>query len=188
MRLFVAIKISEELQEEILEWEKSWLSRFPEGNRGSSMTKSSGPVRWVAGKNLHITLIPPWEEENIAGVGAILKTLEEKIGPFEMVLEKVEFGPHFDNPRLIWAEGKAPKEIQDLKIKVENVLGRKPDSRPFKLHLTLARFNSRDFVRFPIKNLDEEVFWKQEVKSIVLMESQLLPEGAEYEVLEEIRL
>jgi 2'-5' RNA ligase len=173
-RIFVAVPISEELQEEILEWEKNYRRL---------------PVRWIAGKNLHVTLIPPWESEEAEKVSMILKTLEGKIGEsFEIVFERVCYGPRKEEPRLIWAEGKAPKEIQDLKTRVENILGQRPDGRPFKLHLTLARFNSRDFVKFPIKNLDEEVFWRQEVKSFVLMESRLLPEGAEYEVLEEIKL
>jgi len=174
MRLFVAIKISEELQKEILEWERDY-QRLP--------------VRWIAGKNLHVTLIPPWESEEVGKISTALKALEGKMErSLEVIFKRVCYGPQKEKPRLIWAEGKAPKEIQDLKTEVEGILRQKPDSRPFKLHLTLARFNPRDFTRFPIKSLDEEVFWRQEVKSIVLVESRLLPEGAEYEVLEEIRL
>lgn len=169
----MAVKISEELQGEILGWEKIY-ARLP--------------VRWLAGKNLHITLIPPWESEEAEKTKVALKTLEGKIGPFEMIFEKVEFGPRFDEPRLIWAEGAAPKEIQDLKIRVENVLGKEPENRPFKLHLTLARFRPKDFVRFPVKKLDEKVFWRQEVKSFVLMESHFLPDGSDYEILERIKL
>ncbi len=172
-RIFVAIPISEDLQNEILEWEKSYKNL---------------PVKWLRGKNLHITLVPPWEEENVEKVKTVLKLVENRAEPLEVIFEKVEFGPHFDEPRLIWAEGQALKEIQNLKIEIENVLGREPESRPFKLHLTLARFRPKDFVMFPVKKLDEKVFWEQKVKSFVLMESRLLPDGADYDVLGEVIL
>lgn len=169
----MAVKISEELQEEILEWEKSY-HRLP--------------VRWLTGKNLHITLISPWESEDAERTKAALKTLEGKVGPFEMVFEKVEFGPHGQELRLIWAEGAAPKEMIVLKNELEKLLGLENNGRSFRLHLTLARFHPKDFVRFPVKKLDEKVFWRQKVKSFVLIESRLLPDGADYEVLEEVIL
>ena len=146
------------------------------------------PVRWLKGKNLHITLIPPWEEENIEKIKVALKMIKGNVGPFEIVFEKVEFGPHFDKPRLIWAEGQPPKEIIDLKNKLEKTLGVRGDTRPFQLHLTLARFRPETFSSFPVKQLREEVYWLEQVTSIVLMESHLLPKGSDYEVLEEVKL
>lgn len=173
MRLFVAVPISENLQNEILEWEKS---------------HQNLPVRWLKGKNLHITLIPPWEEENIEKIRATLKTFENKIGRFGIEFDKMEYGPHGREPRLIWAEGKPPKILLDLKGKLELLLGRKSDFRPWLMHLTLARFRPETFSSFTVKRLNEKVYWPEQVNSIVLMESHLLPDGSDYEVLERVFL
>jgi 2'-5' RNA ligase len=155
----------------------------------SSIAKPSGEkVRWVKPKNLHITLVPPWYEENIKQIKEVLGSIRDTFGPFEIIFERITYGPDPRRPRLIWAEGEASLEIRNLKLEIERALNQKPEERPFKLHLTIARFRPETFSSFPIKKLDEKVFWRDEVKSFVIMESHLSPEGADYEVLEEIRL
>ena len=166
-RIFVAVPISNELQEKILEWEKF----FPDL-----------PVRWLLGKNLHITLTPPWGENNVEEVKNLLEKVENP-APFEVEFDEVSFGPNPKAPRLIWANGSAPKEIVNLKSNVEEVLEFKPENRPYKLHLTLARFRPEDFRNFKIKNLREKVLWKEKIDSFVLMESHLSRAGAEYEII-----
>lgn len=172
-RIFIAITISEKLQQEVLEWEKKYQKL---------------PVRWLQGKNLHITLVPPWYESDIEKIKEKLAPIRERCGSFEIRFENITFGPDPRRPRLIWAEGEAPLEIRNLKLEIERSLNRKPEERPFKLHLTVARFRPETFSSFPIKKLDEKVFLRDEVKSFVLMESHLSPEGADYEVIEEIML
>lgn len=174
-RIFVALPISKRLQEEILRWEKKF---------------SNLRVRWLLGKNLHITLIPPWygDEENlnftIEKVGETVK----KFNLFKIVFEEVSYGLNPRSPRLIWAAGKAPKEILKLKNNLEEFLNYKSEYRDWILHLTLARFNESDFYKFPIKKLKEKIFWEDEIKSVVLMESRLSRAGADYEVLKEFKL
>lgn len=172
-RVFVGIKISNGLQEEILGWEKSWQQKLT--------------VRWLAGKNLHITLIPPWYEGNPEKVKNALGEIKGKFKPFEIKFNKITFGPDPKHPRLIWTEGKAPPEIFKLKKLLEKILNQAGEKRKFSLHLTLARFQPKDFLFFPIKTLDEEIAWAQEVYSIILFEAHLFLTGAEYEVLEEIK-
>lgn len=172
-RIFVALPISAALQEEIVEWEKKF---------------STLPVRWLHGKNLHITLVPPWYEENVEKIKEILQKVHGAIGSFEIEFEKVTYGPDPRRPRLIWAEGSTPKELVTLTTKIEEALGVTPESRPFRLHLTLARFRPEDLSQFPIKKLDEPVSWHDTVRSFVLMESHLSPAGADYEVLGEFAL
>lgn len=172
-RIFVAIPVSESLQGEILEWEKDY-QRLP--------------VRWLSGKNLHITLVPPWEENDWKETTEKLKSLGGTIGQFGIEFNKVEYGPYGREPRLIWAEGRPPKILLDLKGKLELLLGRKSDFHPWLMHLTLARFRPETFSSFSVKQLCEEVHWPEQVTSIVLMESHLLPDGSDYEVLEEIKL
>ena len=172
-RIFAASPVSDNLQAEILEWEKGY---------------SSLPVRWLEGKNLHITLVPPWYEDDIEHIKEILSSIREKFGGFEIAFERVTYGPDPKRPRLIWAEGETPKALVALKAKIEEALGIRPESRPFKLHLTIARFRPEDFSQFSIKKLDERVSWHDAVRSFTLMESRLSPGGADYEIIKAIPL
>jgi len=175
-RLFVALPISEKLQAEIAAWEKKF---------------SQLPVRWLAGKNLHITLVAPWEEaeENIPGILEILKNYrnDPALKNFPKITEidfsKVRFGPSPFTPRLIWAEGETPAELTELKKTLGRVLNL-PDHRPFSPHLTLARFRPEEFNGFSIKELDESIDWTETFTDFVLMESRLLPDGADYRIME----
>lgn len=172
-RLFVAIPISENLKKEIINFQR----KFSKLN-----------VRWLYGKNLHITLIPPWYEENVENIKTALKKIKEsknKIVSIKLLFEKVAFGPDPRAPRLIWAEGQTPQSIIILKKELEQILLKEPENRPFRLHMTLARFRQEDFPKFPIKELNEKISWEEDVASIVLMESHLSPRGADYEILDE---
>lgn len=166
-RIFLGIPIEETLQEQIAEWTSNY-SRLP--------------VRWIAGKNLHITLIPPWDETSIEGV---IKELNSSVArvPFPISFDRVTYGPSSREPRLIWAEGATPRSLIDLKDSCERALGMPPPDRPFRLHLTLARFRPETFSSFPTKHFDVSVSWSMQCGSFVLYESRLLPHGAEYTVL-----
>jgi RNA 2',3'-cyclic 3'-phosphodiesterase len=170
-RIFVAVPISRELQEVILDWEKSFKDL---------------PVRWLAGKDLHVTLIPPWQTDDIDSVLEKLKTVQGKFEPFDIEFNKVTYGPTLREPRLVWATGKVSKPMIALKDELEKIFPEyKLPHDPWTMHLTLARFKPETFSSFPVKNLDEYLLWPERVSSIVLMESH---PGSNYEVLEEIPL
>lgn len=169
-RLFVALLISKTLQEEILRSEMAYVKL---------------PVRWLTGKNLHVTLIPPWHAADDTETRELLAEMERVPEPLALSFHRVTFGPDPHAPRLIWAEGNAPPELLALKTAIETALGVKPEYRPFRLHLTLARFREEDFSSFPVRELDERVAWRDTVRSFVLMESHLTRGGADYEILAE---
>lgn len=172
-RIFVAIAVSAATQKKAQEWESSYQNL---------------PVRWLAPKNLHVTLIPPWYEDNVERVKSILRSAVGSAKPFTISFDRVEFGPNLRQPRLIWTHGSCPPEILALRMGIARVLDHELEKRPFTTHLTLARFRPEEFSNFPIKNISESVDWREEVGSFVLMESHLYPDGAEYEVLESIDL
>ena len=172
-RLFVAIPITKELRSEIENWQAPYCR---------------WPMRWLSADNLHITLLPPWETDDCEPAKTALRTFHYGGQSFSLYFKRVCFGPSAREPRLIWAQGEAPSEILDIRERLSRLLGQPLDSRPFRLHLTLARFRPQDFARFPIKRLDEPVGWREQASSIVLMESHLLPAGAEYEVLAQVSL
>lgn len=183
-RVFVAIGISSQLKEEIAYWQKKW-------NHLS--------VRWIKPENMHVTLVPPWYVSEVDEVIEDLKSVNQNrkrfwtsqnyaIKPFTITFREVTFGPSPKRPRLVWASADATAEIKTLKSKLEGVLGLKTEKRPFSTHLTIARFKEKDFSKFPIKGLNEEIFWEERVNSFLVMESRLKRSGAEYEKLAEIPL
>jgi len=101
MRVFVAIPVSPALQNEIAKWCESLLHSQP-----SFAKATEGAMRWLSGKNLHVTLVPPWEEEP-ARVPEVLTHLREAVGvlrePLVLSFSRVRFGPDPRRPRLIWA-------------------------------------------------------------------------------------
>ena len=195
-RIFVAVGTAPELQEAVAAW---------------AAAHGALPVRWLsgpvrngvsngAGKNLHVTLVPPWYERDTDAVARKLAPLRG-FAPFAVRFDRIVYGPSPREPRLIWAEGTAPQELIELKQKIELLLGVHPEARPFRLHLTLARlrtpkrsdggqarFRPEQFASFPMKRLDERVSWTEEIRSVLLMESHLSPAGADYEVLADIPL
>ncbi|MFA4872803.1 MAG: 2'-5' RNA ligase family protein [Patescibacteria group bacterium] len=180
-RVFVALPISPALQSEIIAWEQ----QFP-----------GLPVRWLKGKNLHITLVPPWETDDTDKITTLLNCLNNAGGRIELIFDRVTFGPNLREPRLIWAEGSTPPLIVKLKAQLEQTLALPQSQRTsatsprmsakervFLLHLTLARFRPEQFHSLPVKTFNETVDWQDTASTFVLMESHLLPSGADYEIL-----
>jgi len=161
-RLFIALPVEGSLRDEALAWQA--------GHVG-------WPAAWLSGDNLHITVVAPWFETDIDKV--INKLNEFARNPrhtFFIDFFKVVFGPNRQAPRLVWAEGNPPHSLLKFKDDLEVALNR-PDPRFYRLHLTLARFKSPDFGPV-LPNLFDRVDWGAEIKSFVLFESTLKPEGA----------
>lgn len=174
-RIFIAISLSVSLQTKIGRWEKQFAQL---------------PVRWLTGKNLHLTIIPPWYE-NATGIKTVianLKKIEKSIGAFSISFNKVSFGPTTSQPRLIWATGAASPKLLFLKKQTEKLLHQKSEKRSFWPHLTLARFRPETFISFPLRKLTATVAWKEKVKFLSLMESRLSRAGADHQTLYRIKL
>lgn len=172
-RIFVGIPVSEELQQNIDFWQRQ---------------HSSFPVRWISGDNLHVTLIPPWEEDNVEKIIALLKTLEGTIGSAQISYSHVSYGPTMKEPRLIWAIGEPPPQLVGLRFALQKLLRRKHEFSRWLMHVTLARFRPNGFPSFPRDALDDLIRWSDTVHCFVLYESRLSPHGSEYIKLAEIDL
>ncbi len=146
-------------------------------------------LRWIRNKNLHITLIPPWYEDE-KGIEKRITDIKKGIAgikKFEISFNKVRLSPNRRIPRLIWAEGEADERIILLVKKLEGIIGKKPENRGFKLHLTLARF--RKTPGSPsVKSIKKAIAWKQSVNSLCLLESRLSSKGADYLLIREIKI
>lgn len=174
-RIFAAINISDNLKKEIAEFRQKF---------------NNLPVRWMRDENLHLTLIPPQglSDNEIVDWIERLKKIEGKFGPIEIEFEKICLGPNPRRPRLIWLEGEENPKLEELRNKMTQILGIREIKEKFKIHLTLARFRPRDFARFSIKNLSEKTDWADTAKSISVIQSECLRDGARYTNLAEIEL
>lgn len=173
-RVFIGIKASSVVQEKISDWRKSFKTL---------------PVRWIGKEDLHITLIPPWLEKDIESVSEKLNYLCQKIRPFNIEINKITYAPTDKKPSLIWAEIVPSPELNRLKKGLEDVLG-KDKSSPFPVfrpHITIARFENKNFKYFPVRKLDERVSWKKIVEKITIFESPALG-GSGYKIICEIPL
>lgn len=175
MRIFIALSISEQLRDKALKYRKFYPDPV---------------IRWIEGKNLHITLIPPWEEKekNTETIKSVLKLIEGKTGPITANFNRVSFGPDSRSPRLIWAVGKAPEALVGFRKTLEETLKKTGERNNLLLHLTLARFKPEDFQFFPVQKIDDEIDWRETFGEFVVMRSRLSPKGADYEILERFKL
>lgn len=170
-RLFIGIPIPVSLHKEISQWREQYEKKLP--------------VRWVPLDNLHITVVPPWDEEHPGKPLKRLAKLVLGVRPFSLEFHMVSFGPTRGRPRLIWAEGDLTEPFEFVCRTVAKTLKKPRPRSDLLVHLTLARFHPRDYVLFDVQHLNDCVSWRMEVKTIILYESHLLPGGAHYEELGE---
>jgi len=166
-RLFVAIKTKPKLDQEIKAWQ---------------IKHSKLACRWIKEQNLHVTLIPPWHEADEAIVKASLNQIQGKTPKFKISFKKIE---STTNEKVIWLTGDASKEILDLKNTLHEILEIPKQNRPFKMHVTVGKINSKEVLE---KKLDKKFIFEEKVSEIVLMQSQINNEGADYEILHRINL
>lgn len=177
MRIFIGIKATNKLQEQIINWQEKHISL---------------PVRFIKPDSLHLTLIPPWYERNINRLAKYLKNFRSPIPPFVIYFNKILYAP-LPQPRLIWAEGNTPKELVILRNELVKHLGEKKvplrgEKRPFKSHVTVARFKPEIFWSIKGHGIEKRVDWSMDSNEITLFESKLSPNGAQYFEIEKIKL
>lgn len=183
-RIFLAINIPESLKEEML----GIKGKLPEI-----------PCKWTSKENLHFTLVflGNTSDKELEEVIALAKKAGEQYKKFSIALSRIQYGPTQSTPRMIWAKGKASKELVSLQKSLEKafaasiVLHFTPEKRPYSLHLTLARLNEYELQTMEQDELpviDEEVSWKIPADSFEVMESHLKRGGAEYTKLSSIKL
>jgi len=167
-RVFLALLLSEEGKAFLRQWTEKYIDL---------------PVRWIAGKDLHVTLVPPFYigEQELEHAIALLQNIEFNAS-FKGVFRCITLGPDPSQPRLIWAEGEYDAHIDALTEKLAQVFSQE-QGRQFRLHITLARFNNDQYKAFPVKKIDEEIFWEEYFDGIALMESSLGPSGSNYIIL-----
>ena len=142
-------------------------------------------VRWVPPGHLHLTIRFIGSENP----SFIKEALREVVSPSVTVsFERVRLFPRSSRPRVLAATIANTRELRTLHSQIESALehtGIKPEDRPFRPHVTLARCKGAE--PGSLKPLLEEVTVPSasvEIDAFHLFESHLHPEGAKHTVLE----
>jgi len=154
-RVFVGIKLAPEIACELV---------------GIAKELKNAAVRPVSADDVHLTLVPPWQEDCIGKATEMLRRITAGFNPFALVVEHVGYGPDPRRPRLLWADCAAVNELEALRAALMAAYAQ-DDQRPYRPHLTLARIrgNGRAIARgHPI---DRPVAFRQSVDSVQLFRS-----------------
>lgn len=167
-RLFVALRLSEELIEKI--------SHF-------RSIHDDLDVDWIEDEDLHLTLVPPWYEDDVNGVINNLESLSG-FGEVDLFFGEVILGPDDDRPYMLWLDVEDDGVLESLRDRCHDVLDIDLPDRDFRPHVTLARFHEDlELPEFTFAIDSVELF-----ESLVLMESHINDERGKYETVHEIEL
>jgi len=183
IRLFVACPLPPNAAEE--------LGRVIEALKGAD-----GAVRWVASRNIHLTVrfLGDTDERLVSDISQKIDTIAGQFPVVETTINQIGAFPNLRRPRVIWAGIKSGIDtlsqvaaatelaVQDLGFAVE--------SKGFKAHLTLGRVRDRANPSLLVDLLSEYQLTPIPVQfdRVVLFKSTLTPRGPIYERLHEALL
>jgi len=184
MRLFVAIKIPEDIRDELVAVEGKLAGIYR--------------ARWVKRDNIHLTLkfLGEVEEKRLGDTAKIVSEISKDNPGFDLNLENIGGFPNLKRPRVLWVGvQRGEKNTVCLMEQLEKNfarLGIKPEKREKNPHITLGR------VKGPTRSSDKKgrdgvnkLTYKSRVfraDAISLIKSELTPRGAIHTVLERYAL
>jgi 2'-5' RNA ligase len=175
VRLFVAVELSQDI--------KRVLARAQ-----GSLAEFGRMVRWARYEQMHLTLkfLGEVADDRVEQVCSSIESAALGSSPFQLGTRRAGCFPPGGKARVVWV-GLAEEsgELMDCQRRIEEALeqvGFPRERRPFSPHLTLGRVKddkSGGRLRDAVAALAiPEV--RQTVDSVVLVKSDLLPQGARY--------
>ena len=188
IRSFIAVELPEEV--------RSGLRRL------QAELRSGGHafIKWVAPESIHLTLkfLGNISVEKVAAITAVMEEAGQGASSFQLKIGGLGAFPNLRRPRVLWLgiAGETDRLLV-LQRRIDDglaALGFARETRPFTPHLTLARLrqgisprDQQDFGELVMKT-PLEASYEVSVNSLSLMRSQLLPGGAVYSRLAEVKL
>jgi 2'-5' RNA ligase len=178
MRAFIAIDLPESIRAALRRQQASFRSASPD-------------ARWTQPEGTHLTLkfLGEISDAKVREVSESLKNLD-RFESFKVGLKGFGFFPDAQRPRVFWAGVEAPASLSQLVEQVEEAMRRigfAREERPFRPHLTLARFRvpqPQPALQALLTEQGEQELGNFEVSEFFLFESKLSPQGAQYRKLE----
>ena len=174
IRIFIAIHLPNKIKNALGEVAMSLNDRV-----------SRGAIRWVRPEQMHLTLrfLGDTDTGSLPAIQTAMDAVAAGNTPFEMRLGRVGCFPNTQRPRIIWV-GLVGEEarLSALKKALDEALtplGRPPENKPFRAHLTLGRVKDERSVA--------GIDWTADVPPLALtvstlhlIESELRPNGPVY--------
>jgi 2'-5' RNA ligase len=176
MRLFIAIELTDAIKIEI---EKIV----------NKLREADCDVKWVRREGMHITLkfLGEVEEDKKNKIEDILVRVAGTTAPFKVSFRGIGAFPDLRRPRVLWIGiedgGELLKEVAEKLEASLDELNFPGEKRAFFPHLTLGRARSNAGIEELKKAMAEEekfILPELNVSEIILMQSILKKEGAEY--------
>ena len=183
IRSFIAIDLDETLKQLLKEFQVV-------------LKKDGADCRWINPDGIHITLkfLGNVEQEKIKSIEAGIEKACRGSSSFKLSLKGLEAFYRRDRSGVIWINAEKKPALISLYEAIEEEMAGfrfKKEKRPFTPHVTLGRVSSISN-RYQLEKLMEQYkdkdFGSFMVKEVVLMKSDLRPEGARYSRLAEIHL
>jgi len=177
MRLFIGIRIPEDIKENI-------------HGITQKLSKKIKEARLVPPENLHITLkfLGEVEDNRLKAIGDNLVSICRQVVPFDIFFKGTGVFPEGKQIRVFWIGVSSGGILKNLNIKIEKeleTLGFLRDNR-FQEHLTVARFKSipiRSFVSELMESYKESFFGSMYAEHVEIIQSILTSGSPVYETL-----
>jgi 2'-5' RNA ligase len=174
VRLFVALDLPEAVRTALAELI-------------TKLKPKSRAARWVPPENLHITLkfIGYVGNEKLSAIQSALSSIRAA-HPVALQFRGMGFFPNERRPRVFWCGIADSPNLAELAANIDQALaplGIEAETRPFKPHLTLARFKSDEGVREVVRaatDMKSTDFGAATETNFHLYESLLKSTGAQY--------
>lgn len=171
VRVFIGLKIAQDVAEALAQ-----LARLIE----------SEPSRFVACQDIHLTVLPPWDETCIPEAIERLRAALSGLKPFTLTFTHLSYWPRLDRPRLLCAECLPTDELKLLQQALLNAFGRTED-KPFQPHVTLVRMQRGGRAAAGKNEMDRELSLVQFVDSVEFFQSRTQA-GKGYQILASLPL
>ena len=174
-KIFIEIAVPDQLRRRLVQKTAEW---------------SEFPIKWLKEDNLHITVaFVGYVDESV--IPDICRKINEAVNnfeSFEIIFDKIEFGPDTENPKTVWLSGEPNSELGKLNEVVEQALNMRPqEHKEYRPHITLGRIRKLKWDELSEKPIINEKYnVTMTVDAVSVMESK--GGGAEYNVLEECLL
>lgn len=155
------------------------------------LRKTRAHVAWVPRANIHVSLafLGNIAREQVDLLSDALDEAAAPLSPFTVRVRRVGVFGKARSPRVVWAGIDDEEPLQVLYRSVTgqlDLLEMPIERRSYVPHLTLGRVRSRrnrDELLDALAKIQDFEFGEMAVQRVVLMQSRLLPQSAEYSVL-----
>ena len=170
-RIFIGLKVNSEIANELA---------------ALAAALKDTPARRVAAPDIHLTLVPPWQENLIDQAIGKLRQVAAQFMPFTLKLQHLGYGLQPRRPTLLWVDCAATNEIATLHAALMQTFGQE-DNRPFRPHVTLARIRPSGQYFSRRHPIERYLDFEQVVRTVELFQSP--PPGATgYQILASVEL